>query len=103
MENKRTLLQRIKAMDYKQWSLIQAVFIALAGISVGEVGSDLAQLGEEGVGGFLNKLLKPLPGGTFHFWAFCFLVVAGIQVIKAMKFNDWFSEQKCFQKGFLST
>lgn len=88
-------------MGYKILSLIQSVFIFLAGISVFDYGFSIAQgnagQGTDGIlfnnimfetGGFIADLLQDLTlWGDMQFWGICFIIVAIIQLIKSLTVN----------------
>lgn len=82
-------------MSYKIMSLIQVAFISLAAISVFDYGFTLAEGGSNNSDGIMfNKILfgddEPLGflkdvtlWGELQFWAYCFIIVAICQLIKA--------------------
>ena len=87
-------------MGYRTLSLIQVVFITLAAISVLDFGytREVDPLGIENSDGlFFNKIMfDPDDGligpifkdidfwGVIQFWAYCFFIVAGCQLGKAL-------------------
>ncbi len=84
-------------MSYKILSLVQVVFISLAAISVFDYGFTIAEGGVAGNndGIMFNKILFGDDGplgflkdvtlwGELQFWAYCFLIVAICQLIKAL-------------------
>jgi len=83
-------------MSYKGLSLIQTVFIAIAGISVFDYG--FSELGtNDGI--MINQILFSADGlignilqditfwGMPQFWGYCFIIVAICQLIKSLTVN----------------
>jgi len=85
-------------MGYKGLSLIQTVFITLAGISVFDYGFATAE-GPTSDGIMFNQILFAADGlvgeiladltlwGMIQFWGYCFIIVAMCQLIKSITVN----------------
>lgn len=80
-------------MSYKTLSIIQAIFIILTALSLFDTG--FVASGEDGIlvnellfeddgliGGILNDAI-PEFWSAFQFWAYCFMIVAILQLLKA--------------------
>ena len=74
---------------YRSLSIVQFFFILFCGISVLDFGVSLSQMDEDDANGLgFNELFFDNAGGsfwgTFQFWGYCMIIVAILQLLKAL-------------------
>jgi len=78
---------------YQSLSIVQFFFILICGISVLDFGVGLSQINEEDADGLgFNELVEDLLDGDFwgiiQFWGYCMIIVAILQLLKALSVDN---------------
>ena len=79
---------------YQSLSIVQFFFILICGISVLDFGVGLSQMNEEDADGLgFNELVEDLLDGDFwgsiQFWGYCMIIVAILQLLKALSVQNF--------------